>query len=206
MNIGSTTIPYPAYVMLGTLLWQVFTDALNTPLRQVTTSKSMLAKINFPREALILTGLYEVLFNFSIRMILIIPVFVWFQIPLHPTIFLAPFGILAMILLGLAIGILICPLGILYEDVGRSLTILTSLWFFLTPVVYPPPTQWPFSLVSLINPVTPLITTTRDWLTLGGASQVPVFCFVLGGTLVLLFAGWMFYRLAMTHLIERMSA
>lgn len=44
INIGETDIPYPAFVMFGTVLWQVFVDSLNAPLKVVTASKPMLSK------------------------------------------------------------------------------------------------------------------------------------------------------------------
>ncbi len=44
INIGETDTPYPAFVMFGTVLWQVFVDSLNAPLKVVTASKPMLSK------------------------------------------------------------------------------------------------------------------------------------------------------------------
>ena len=206
VNIGATDIPYPAYVMVGTLLWQGFVDALNSPIKLITSSRSMLAKINFPREALILAGLGEVLFNFAIRLVLMLVVFVWFRIAVPPTIFLAPVGILALMALGLMIGLLLTPLGMLYSDIGRGLAIITTLWFYLTPVVYPPPTTWPASLLAQVNPVSPLLLTTRDLLTTGTVSQPGSFLLITSITFGLMLMGWVLYRVAMPHLIARMGA
>jgi len=61
LGIGDTGMPCPVFVIIGTVLWQTFTEALNSPLQMVNQSKAMLAKINFPREALILTGVGPVL-------------------------------------------------------------------------------------------------------------------------------------------------
>ena len=205
-NVGATDVPYPAYVMLGTLLWQGFVDALNSPLKLITSSRSMLTKINFPREALILAGLGEVLFNFAIRLVLMLVVFVWFRIAVPPTILLAPVGILALMALGLMIGLLLTPLGMLYSDIGRGLTIITTLWFYVTPVVYPPPTTWPASLLAQINPVSPLLLTTRELLTTGTVSQPGNFLLITGITFGLMLVGWVLYRVAMPHLVERMGA
>lgn len=206
LSVGETDIPYPAYVMVGTLLWQGFVDALNSPIKIITSSKSMLAKVNFPREALILAGLGEVLFNFTIRLALLLTVFVWFHIAVSPTIFLAPVGILALMALGLMFGILLTPLGVLYQDIGQGLTIITTLWFFVTPVVYPPPTRWPASLLAQFNPVSPLLLTTRELLTTGAVSQPGRFFLITSMTFVLILMGWVLYRLAMPHLIERIGA
>lgn len=206
LGVGDTVIPYPVYVMIGTLLWQGFVDALNSPLRLVNSSKSLLAKINFPRESLLLAGLYEVLFNFIIRLILLIVVFIWFRIQIPITAALAPFGILALMALGLMIGILLTPLGFLFQDIGRGTTVIVSFWFFVTPVVYPPPTTWPASLISYINPVSPLLITTRELLTTGKIVLPEIFTLVAGSTFFLMFAGWVIYRVAMRHLIERIGA
>jgi lipopolysaccharide transport system permease protein len=78
--IGATDLPYPAYVMFSMTLWQTFVEALNAPVQAVAEAKQMLAKINFPREALILAKLGQVFFNFAIKLILIVGLFVWFQI------------------------------------------------------------------------------------------------------------------------------
>jgi lipopolysaccharide transport system permease protein len=205
-SVGETDIPYPAYVMIGTLLWQGFADAMNSPLRMINQSKSFLAKINFPREALILAGLGEVLFNFAIRLILLFIVFFWYKIPVPVTVFWAPLGILAMMGLGLMFGVLLAPLGVLYQDIEKGLPLITGMWMFLTPVVYPPPTSWPASLLSSFNPVSPLLITTREMITTGNFTHLTGFIVILGLTLALLFIGWILYRLALPHLIERISA
>ena len=203
---GETSIPYPAYVMVGTQLWHGFIDALNSPIKLVTSAKSMLVKINFPREALILAGLGEVLFNFAIRLVLMLIVFVWFRLAVTPMILLAPFGIMTLMMLGLMIGILLTPLGMLYQDIGRGLAIFTSMWFFVTPVVYSPPTKWPASLLAKANPVSPLLITTRDLLTTGKVSSLGGFWIIVGITFFLILLGWVIYRLAMPHLVARIGA
>jgi lipopolysaccharide transport system permease protein len=199
-------LPYPVYVMLGTLLWQGFVDAINSPLKLITSSRAMLAKVNFPREALILAGLGEVLFNFAIRIVLFIIVFVWFGISLPSTALLAPLGVFSLIALGLMIGVLLSPLGMLYQDVQRGITLLTSLWFFLTPVVYDPPSAWPASLLVTLNPVSPLLVTAREMLAGGPFTQIEGFWIVSGVTVLLFLAGWVFYRVSMPHLVERIGA
>ena len=205
-EVGDTEIPYGAYVMIGTLLWQVFVDALNSPLKLVTSSKQMLARINFPREALILAGLGEVLFNFMVRLVLLVGVFVWFRIPLHTTIFFVPLGVFALIGLGLMVGLFLTPLGVLFEDVQYGIATFTYLWFFLTPVVYPPPTNGLAAIIIRWNPVSPLLLATRDWCTTGASAHTGAFIAVSVVTLVSILGAWLLYRLAMPHLIARIAA
>jgi len=205
-QVGETAVPYPAYVMLGTLLWQVFIDALNSPIKLLGSAKHMLAKVNFPREALILAGVGEVIFNFLIRLILLVIVFVWYQVKLPVTAWAAPLGVLMLIAMGLMIGILLAPLSVLYQDVEKGLVVFLGMWLLLTPVAYPLPTKGLLGRVAQLNPVSPLIVGTRDLLTTGTLSQPGSFLLTAGVTLGLLLLGWLVYRLAMPHLIQRMSA
>jgi lipopolysaccharide transport system permease protein len=55
----ATAIPYLVFVFTGMLLWSILIDALNAPLLQVSANKALLAKINFPLDALILIGVYR---------------------------------------------------------------------------------------------------------------------------------------------------
>jgi lipopolysaccharide transport system permease protein len=205
-TISDTGMPYVLFVMTGTVLWQTFVDALNAPLQMVSESKSMLAKINFPREALILAGVGMVLFNFLIRALLLVVVMWWYDVPPQSSIVLVPIGILGLVGLGTMIGVLLTPLGILYHDIGRGLAVATQAWFFLTPVIYPTPKASFAATLIELNPVTPLLVSTRDGLIIGHSSLLSGFWWVAGITAALLLAGWVLYRIAMPHLISRMSA
>ena len=203
VSFASTSIPYPVYVMVGTLLWQVFIDAMNCPLKIVSSSKSMIIKINFPHEALIIAGLLEVFFNFLIRIILFVGILIFYKVSLSITVLLAPIGILSLILLGLMIGIFLTPIGVLYKDIGNALIIFTTIWFYLTPVIYPPPSSFPANLLVKLNPVSPLIITTRDWITSGSVTDLSGFLLISIISLLLIIIGWILFRISMPHIIER---
>ncbi len=203
--IKDTSIPYAAYAMIGTIIWQVFVDALNSPIKTVTSAKSMLTRINFPREAILLAGLGQVIFNFLIRLVLLVGVFAWFKITPPATAWLFPFGILSLIMIGFMFGVLLTPLGLLYNDVQQLIPIGAMFLMFLTPVLYPQPEGGLAGWVAQWNPLTPLVTTTRDWLTLGATNHLPGFLIVSGVASALLFLGWVIYRLALPHIIARIG-
>ncbi|HAJ62034.1 MAG TPA: polysialic acid transporter [Cyanobacteria bacterium UBA8543] len=203
---GVTDLPYPAYVMFSTALWQTFVDAVNGPVQAVTQAKPMLARVNFPREAIILAKVGEVLFNFAIKLILIVGLFLWYQIPITWAVILAPVALIHLIMLGTLIGTLLSPLGVLYQDVPKGLAMVTSFWLFLTPVVYPVPSQGTFGVLVKLNPVTPLLVTARELATTGVISEAYGFWVVSVMTLVGLLFTWVAFRLAMPYVIERVSS
>lgn len=205
INVGQTKVPYPAFVMIGTLMWQAMIDALNSPLKATIGARSMLTKINFPREALLLAGLAEVLLNCLIRALLLIPIFVMYHLPVSATLPLALVGVAGLIVIGLAIGLLITPIGLLYGDVARGVTLVSAFWMLLTPVVYPIPRSGIAAAIARWNPVTPVIQVTRDWITGQPVTTLSEAAVVVALAAVLLLVSWVLYRLGMPILIERMG-
>ncbi|MEM8723702.1 MAG: ABC transporter permease [Cyanobacteria bacterium P01_G01_bin.39] len=204
--ISATDLPYPAYVMFSTSLWQTFVEALQGPVQAISKAKAMLSRVNFPREAIILAKLGEVLFNFGIKLILIIGLFIWFRIPVGWSVILAPVALMHLILLGTWLGMMLAPLSMLYQDINKALTMITGFWLFITPVIYPLPETGSFKTLVRLNPVTPLLITTRELATTGILTQVTGFWLVSAIAILGLLLTWIAFRLAMPFVIERISS
>ncbi|MDP9190086.1 MAG: ABC transporter permease [Acidobacteriota bacterium] len=200
VEIAPTAVPYPVYVLAGTILWQVFADALNAPLQQLAAGRQMITRSRVPHEALILAGLYEVLLNCAVRLVVLAAVLVVFRIPLGASVLLVPFGIAALALLGLTLGLFAAPIGMLYDDVGRAIALITGFWFFLTPVLY----RVPPSGILRFNPVTPLLDTTRAWMTASGSATESLVT-LTSVTIIALVLAWLFQRLARPHVVARLG-
>ncbi len=206
VSLNETALPYPIYVFTGTMIWAIFMEAVRAPLEKTTTAKPMLAKINFPREAIIISGIYQTGFNAIIKISLVIVALAIFGIQPGLPILLIPVGILSLILTGTMLGILLTPIGILYTDIGKSLPLLLQFLMYVTPVVFTiPETKWPSTIFKL-NPLTPLIVTVRDWLTGFTPESYTYFIIVNMAVFFLLLMVWVIYRVAMPIVIERMSA
>ena len=206
VTMADTTLPYSAYVFTGTMLWAIFMDALNAPLQVTTAAKGMLTKINFPREALLVAGIYQTLFNAAIKVVLLIGALMLLGINPSWNLSLFPIGILSLILAGTAIGLLITPVGLLYTDIGKAIPLLMQFMMYFTPVVFPMPKEGLAAAIFQLNPLTPLILTTRDWLTGFSPEHLGYFFFINIIAVFLLLVVWVVYRLAMPILIERMGS
>lgn len=205
-TVGETDIPYPAYVMFNTALWQTFVEAATGPVQAVVKAKPMLARVNFPREALILAKLGEVGFNFCIKLVLVVGLFLYFQVPISWAVVLTPVALIHLVLLGTLVGVLLAPIGVLYQDVSKSLNMVMGFWLFLTPVIYPVPTEGLFSVLVALNPVTPLLSAIRELATTGMLSNPVGFWVVSGGTWLGLLVIWIGFRIAIPYVVERVTS
>jgi lipopolysaccharide transport system permease protein len=205
LNIQEGSIPYPAFVFTGTVFFQLFVDALNGPIKTVTEAKSILVKINLPREAFILSGMGQVLFGFVIKLVLLFGVLLYFRVPLKITALFVPVPMMALLLLGTMLGVILLPLGLLYRDIRSMLLIVTHGLVFVTPVAYTSEVGGLMGRLMELNPVSPLLMGAKEVMLEGIPDQMGSFWLVTGISLFLLFLGWVVYRLSLPYIIERMG-
>ncbi|MBN2457214.1 MAG: ABC transporter permease [Sedimentisphaerales bacterium] len=203
LPIGETNLPYPAYVLLGVSVWQLFATGLSKTAQSLVQSRSIIIHINFSRETLVLAVFGESVFNFLIRMVLIVAVFAWFRVVPVWTVFLVPFVLLPLALLTVGFGFILAFTNGVFRDIGNSLTVVLTFAMFLTPVVYPPPTQWPKVLLNYVNPVSPFIIATRDLTTIGVLSQPYGLLWASVFSLLVYLVCWRVFHLAMCRVAER---
>lgn len=206
VNIPDTGIPYPVYVFTGTMLWSVLLESMTSPLQQTQAAQGIMTKINFPKEALIVSGVYKILFNTGIKLVLIIAAMLFMGVVPDAHLALFPLALMALILCGTAAGLFLTPVGMLYSDIGKALPLLMQFLMYFSPVVYVAPKTGTLATLIAWNPITPLMTTARNWLT-GMPAEDPVyFAVICGVALLLLFFGWLLYRLSIPIIVERMTS
>lgn len=205
VKVSETAIPYAVYVFTGTMFWAIFMDAVNAPLQQVGAAKSMLAKLNFPREALIVSGIYQTLFNASIKVMLMLLVLPFLGVGFGWNLLLTPIALISLVLVGTSLGLILTPIGALYSDIGKALPLLMQFLMYLTPVVYPMPKEGMAATLFALNPIAPIILTARDWLTGMPADHLLGFVSMNLLAIFILILAWFIFRLAMPILIERMG-
>ena len=206
IRVENISVPYPVFVITGTVFWQLFVDALNSPLKVLNLNRAMLTRVNFPNEALIVSGVAQVLFSFVIKLVLIACVMVLFNVQVRCTAILFFLPVIGLLALGTVAGVFLVPIGILYQDVQQALTICTSALMFFTPVLYPAPPGGVLGKIFDYNPISPFLVVSREMLFSGELPHIYKSLGVLAVSIVSILVVWILYRLAMPILIERMEA
>jgi lipopolysaccharide transport system permease protein len=206
INVEVPGVPYPVYVLAGTVLWQLVVDAITKPLQLAAQARPVLVKLAFPLEAIPIGSLLHVAFSSLIRFVMLACVLAWFGVGITDTLPLVPLGVFGLALLGTALGVLLLPAGLLYKDVEHAMPLVLQAAFYLTPIVYLAPKGWPAALITELNPVSPLLVLTRGWLLTGQTESLPAAVLVMAVTVPSLLIGWLIFRLALPFLIERMSS
>ena len=206
LRVRDPGMPYAVFVMVGNLVWSGFVASLAAPVAAVQRETSMLTRLNFPREALLIAGFGELLLNSFVPLVILVPLFLYYKVALTAPLLLAPLAVVVLLLFGFALGLLTTPFGLLFHDVNRAVAIVSRFWFFATPIIYPMPERGVLHAVAALNPATPFVVTIRELLTGAELTMLPGFLAMTGVTVLLLLAGLILYRVSMPHVIERMSA
>ena len=203
--IDSRGVPYPVFVLAGTVLWTAFNTAVMGMLGVVGGARSFLGKVNFPHESLVYSSMLKSVVEASIASLILIPAALLFRVDAGLLILLFPLAIVSNLMLGWAIGLLLVPVAALYSDVGRAIQLMLRFAFFLTPVIFPIPPSGAARAVMMLNPVTPLVTTGRSWLTGSPEAMPGQFVVVTIVSALLFLTCLVVYKLILPHLVERLS-
>ena len=206
IQVTDTGIPYPVYAFSGTLLWSIMVGAINSPSQSTNSARSLLNKLNFPKEALIFSGILKLLFDSSVKIILLIIFVFLFDIGFHWSLLLVPFAILVSLIFGTTIGLFLTPFQMLYKDIAKITTFGLSFIMYVTPVVYAIPKEGILKTIMEINPITPIIITGRDFLTGSEPEYLGYFLTLFFTSLPLFFIALIIYRLSIPVIVERLSA
>ena len=206
ITITDTGIPYPVYAFSGTLIWSILLESINAPMASTNAARGIISKINFPKEALVLSGIYKLLFNSSFKVLLLVVFIFAFGVGFHWSLLLLPLVLVMAVVFGTSLGLLITPIGLLYSDVSRLISMGLSLFMYVTPVVYGIPKTGIMKTIMTYNPFTPFILTIRDVAVGGSPEFLNYFIGLTGLGIVLFFIGLVIYRVSIPVIVERLSA
>lgn len=205
VETGST--PYWLFVLTGTVAWQVFIDALAGPLSQFQANRLLLVRVNFPKEALLVSAALQAVVSLAFRMVAVVAACLFAGVALAPSFVLAGVPFIGLLIVGTVIGTLLVPAGALFGDVHKLVLAMTAPLMLVAPVAYPvEAVQGGMRTLMEVNPLTPLIILSRDLLlALPAHSWAATFLVMSIGSVGLLIS-WLLYRVAVPVIIEKFDA
>jgi lipopolysaccharide transport system permease protein len=149
-------------VFLGTLLWQVFAEAVEVPHQAFESARSYLTRVHFSRSAIVLAQLYESLLTTAVRVgVLLVLIAVAHGLDVRGLL-LVPACFYGAVLLGLGAGAILMPFTQLFADLQQTVKLVLAYGLFLTPALYEPQGDGAFATIVRWNPLSPLMTAARQ--------------------------------------------
>ena len=164
-KIPSDGSPYPIFVFVGLLPWNLFSKALSQSIVSVVGNANLITKIYFPRLLLPLSGILPGVIDFAISFVFLLGLMAS-AVPGAAVLFL-PFLLALTLLASLSVSMWLAVMNVRYRDVGQAVPLLIQLWLFVSPVAYPLSEVDPkWQLLYSLNPVVGIVEGFR-WAVLG---------------------------------------
>ncbi|PKO01397.1 MAG: phosphate ABC transporter permease, partial [Chloroflexi bacterium HGW-Chloroflexi-5] len=180
----------------ATLPWTFFAAALTVSARSMLTSGGMVSKIYFPRIIVPLSSVFANLADFLVGFVIMIGMLIFYRVtPTLNMLWLPAFLLLATIT-ALGVGLWFSALLVMYRDINYLLPFLTTIWMYLSPVVYASSTiPEQYRILYSLNPMVGVIEGFR-WALLGTQQSIsPSMIAISSGIALLIFiTGLFFFR------------
>jgi lipopolysaccharide transport system permease protein len=212
---GEINVWYPIFALLGISFWQLFAVGLQSTTNSVTAAGSLIAKIKFPREALVFSAMGQAFVGFIIQIVLVV-VLVFYNnlylagvegtqdvfVPAWTT-FLAPLAIIPLALLALGLGFILSLANGVVRDIGKGIGVITTFLMFVTPVLYVTPTEGLLGTLTMYNPLFYLTAVPRDLILTGEFLYPTEYMLSVLLAVGCFFGFWIIFHLTETRIAER---
>jgi lipopolysaccharide transport system permease protein len=192
-KVPSEGLPYPIFAYTALLPWGLFTTALNTASRSLTTNQNMITKIYFPRLVLPLASVLGGLVDFAIAFLILIAMLVYYHVTPTAAVWSLPLFLILSLVTALGVSLWLSAINVQYRDVNYVLPFLTQFWLFLTPVAYSAKIisdKW--QVVYSLNPMAGVVNGFR-WALLGTKTGPDLNMAVSVAISILLLVSGLFY-------------
>jgi lipopolysaccharide transport system permease protein len=190
-GLPENNLTFGLWLFAGLIPWIAFTSGFTQAAGSVISQANLVKKVVFPLALLPLVPIFSAFIESSLGlMLLILLVGISTQV-VHSTLWLLPLVWLPQLLLTMGLGYLVASSTVFLRDIPQTLGVLTNLWFYLTPIVYPIsaiPEQWrtwllwlnPFAVIAEVYRDLVLVGEVKHWGEWGVASVVSIVMFYVG--------------------------
>ena len=154
---------FAVVLFAGLIVHTLFSDVINRAPQLVLGNVNYVKKVVFPLEILPVVQLLSATFHALVSVVVLIAAQLVFQGSLPITALLLPVVLLPFLLLTLGLAWWLASLGVFVRDVGQTISLITSVMLFMSPVFFPvqslPPALQPWMH---LNPLTFVIEQVRE--------------------------------------------
>jgi ABC-2 type transport system permease protein len=153
---------YPAYLLLGIVLWNFFVETTTTGMTAVVSRGDLIKKINIPRYLVVLSSSAAALINLGLNLIVVLgfallngihPMMSWLWFPVI---------LVELLAFSLAIAFFLAAFYVRFRDATYIWEVIIQAAFYATPILYSlsiVPAN--FQRIIMLNPMAQIIQDAR---------------------------------------------
>jgi lipopolysaccharide transport system permease protein len=156
-RFASGDYSYAVYVIAGMAAWAYASAVITASTTSIVDASSLTDKVWFPRAILPLVSAISNLVTLAISVAVVIVAMPLFGEPFTPRLLLLVPAAALVIAFSSALGLVLSALDVYYRDVKFMVQAAVLVWFYVTPIVYPPTTLGGVQQWLQLNPLTGIV-------------------------------------------------
>ncbi len=158
----ASPLTFSVYLLCGLLPWQAVSEGLSRSTGVIRSNVNLVKRVVFPLEILpvnlALTAAIQQVIGFA----LLVPLAWWVTGGLNWTLLFVPVILALQLLFAMGLNWAAASLAVYLPDLRQFITLLLTMWMFLTPIFYPEDVVPPQALIIFrLNPMARLVTLYR---------------------------------------------
>jgi ABC-2 type transport system permease protein len=164
-RLGSEVPHYPVLLLLNIVLFSFFQEATGAAVTSIVAQESVVRKTQFPRLVIPLAVVLTAMFNLALNLVAVLVFVLAFGVGPMWTWLLFPLVVAAFVVIATAVSMILSSLYPRFRDMAIIWTVLSTVLFYASPVLYPIDKVPPGTLqdILLLNPLASLLELARKW-------------------------------------------
>ncbi len=161
--IGQDVPHFPAYLLLGLVLWNFFAEMTSQSLGSIVGRGDLIRKIRIPRWMIVFSSSVSALINLGLTLLVFLVVMFVNRVDLLSTSLWFPLILLQIYIFALGVSLFLAAAFVKYRDVSYIWEVLMQAGFYITPVLYPLSriTNVDYQKLLLLNPMATAVQDAR---------------------------------------------
>ncbi len=202
---GSDMKHYAIYLLAGIVMFNGFNDCTTQAMRAITSNATLITKVYVPKYIYPITKVMSASLNVILSLVPLILVTVVYglfnNLYLKPSILLLPIVLVMFLFFIMGIAFIVSSLMVFFHDIEFLWGVLTTMWMYATPIIYPVSMLQTGSrlgnialAVVNINPLTHYVNFVRDILINGCSPALSEYGICFAWAAVSMLAGIAVFR------------
>jgi ABC-2 type transport system permease protein len=137
LHFTDGTPQFPVVLLLGTCLWQFFSEATSMGMRAIIDRGDLLRKIHFPNYIVVISATIGSLISLVINFVVVLIFAIFNGAHFTWRLLLLPLNVAQFYILTLGITLLLATMYVYFHDIGHIWEVVLQAMFYAIPIIYP---------------------------------------------------------------------
>ena len=128
---------FPVFLLCGQVIFNFFNETTSIAMGSIVHSGELIKKVYVPKYLFPITKVMSSGVNLLSSMIALVIVMVATRSRVTPTVLLAVFPLLYVLLFSTGVSLFLSAAAVSFRDLMHLYSVVTTAWMYLTPVIYP---------------------------------------------------------------------